>query len=163
MKPSTKKTTPKKPPKKLPKLTLWWKTEQGLNQEQEAFCKLFVESDKEFFGNGVQCYLEVYDIDTTAKNWYKTACSAASRLLNNVKVIARINQLLEEWGLNDANVDKQLSFIITQYGDLGAKLSAIKEYNRLKARVIEKPPVSLSLDLTGKSLKEIEDIRKSLL
>jgi hypothetical protein len=81
---------------KLSKIILGGKTEQNLNQNQEAFCQLFVKSDKEFFGNGVQCYLEVYDIDTKQKSRYKTACSAASRLLNNVKVIARINQLLEE-------------------------------------------------------------------
>lgn len=81
---------------KLSKIILGGKTEQNLNQNQEAFCQLFVKSDKEFFGNGVQCYLDVYDIDTKQKSRYKTACSAASRLLNNVKVIARINQLLEE-------------------------------------------------------------------
>jgi hypothetical protein len=61
------------------------------------------------------------------------------------------------------NVDKQLSFIITQYGDLSTKLSAIKEYNRLKSRIIDRAPVSISLDLSTKTLKEIEEIRQSLL
>lgn len=163
MKSKANKQQNKQEKKKPPKLILWWKTEQWLNKEQEAFCQLFTMSDKELFGNGVQCYLEVYNIDKSEKNRYKTACSAASRLLNNVKVIDRINQLLEEWWLNDVNVDKQLSFIITQYGDLSSKLSAIKEYNRLKARVIEKPPVALTYDLSWKTLKEIEEIRKSLL
>ncbi|WP_026536942.1 hypothetical protein [Arthrobacter sp. 9MFCol3.1] len=83
--------------------------------QQEEFCQLYVS--KEFFGNGVETYLEVYDIDRSKPNWYKTACSAASRLLSNVKVAERISQLLDDAGLNDSHVDKQLLFLITQHAD----------------------------------------------
>jgi hypothetical protein len=119
------------------------KPEEKLNPKQELFCELYATS-KEFFGNGVETYLEVYDVDHSKPNWYKTACAAASRLLSNVKVIDRISELLEEGGLNDAFTDKQLKFLITQYADFTSKLGAIREYNKLKQRIIDK------LDLTSK-------------
>ena len=109
----------------------------GLNPKQEQFAKLYA-SDQEFFGNGVQSYVEVYEPDQSKPNWYKTAAAAASRLLTNVKVCERINQLLEEGGLNDQFVDKQLTFMITQHADFGSKMAAIREYNKLKARITEK-------------------------
>lgn len=111
--------------------------EEKLNPKQEKFCQLYA-TEREFFGNGVESYLEVYDVDRTKPNWYKTACSLASRLLSNAKVIDRINQLLEETGLNDTFVDKQLRFLITQHSDFANKLGAIKEYNKLKQRITEK-------------------------
>lgn len=113
-----------------------------LNPKQEKFCVLYA-SDQEFFGNGVQAYIEAYDPDLNDKNYYKTACAAASRLLTNVKVLNKINQLLEEQGLNDAFIDKQLKFLITQHADFSTKLGAIKEYNKLKSRITDK------MNLTG--------------
>lgn len=108
-----------------------------LNLKQEEFCRLYA-TEKEFFGNGVETYLEVYDVDTSKPNWYKTACACASRLLSNAKVIDRISELLEEEGLNDVFVDKQLKFLLTQHADFKSKLGAIKEYNKLKQRITEK-------------------------
>ena len=108
-----------------------------LNIKQEAFCKLY-SSDLEFFGNGVEAYIHSYKIERDKPNSYKTACAAASRLLSNVKVIDRINELLDQQGLNNAFVDKQLKFLITQHADFGTKLGAIREYNKLKMRITEK-------------------------
>lgn len=119
------------------------KIELETNARQEMFCRLYA-TDKEFFGNGVESYLEVYDIDRSKPNWYKTACVNASRLLGNAKVFNRINELLTEGGLNDAFVDKQLLFLISQQVDLGAKGNAIREYNKLKKRITDK------IDLTSK-------------
>src|SRR3990167_5400235 len=110
---------------------------ESLNPKQERFCELYA-TDKEFFGNGVETYLEVYDIDRSKANWYKTACSAASQLLSNIKVCQRINELLEAGGLNDQFIDKQLGFLISQHSDFTNKLGAIKEYNKLKQRITEK-------------------------
>jgi len=146
----------------------WWKTEQWLNQEQEAFCQLYTSWDKEFFGNWVQSYIEAYWPDTTAANRYKTACSRASQLLSNVKVIARINELLEEEWLNDTNVDKQLLFLISQFEDKNTKLAAIKEYNKLKKRIEDKKDPSLQItidynELKDKTPQELEELRKKLM
>lgn len=111
--------------------------QETLTLRQEKFCQLYA-LDTRFMGNWVSTYLEVYDVDTTKKWWYKTACAAASRLLSNVKVYTRINDLLEEQWLNDQFVDKQLLFVLSQQASLWAKLDAIKEYNKLKQRITDK-------------------------
>jgi hypothetical protein len=46
--------------------------------------------------------------------------------------------LLEETGFNDVAVDKQLATVITQNADFGSKVSAIREYNKLKQRITER-------------------------
>ncbi len=110
---------------------------EKLTLRQEKFCQLYA-LDTRFMGNGVQAYLDVYDIDTTKTGWYKTACACASILLSNSKVYTRINNLLESSGLNDQFVDKQLLFVISQQADIGNKVQAIKEYNKLKQRITDK-------------------------
>lgn len=69
---------------------------------------------------------------------HKHAAESACRLLLYPHVLNRINELLDERGLNDQNVDKQLLFLITQHKDFQSKLGAIKEYNKLKDRINEK-------------------------
>lgn len=115
------------------------KTKDGLNLQQEEFCKLYVSPDRELFGNGAQCYLAVYGAEYLLKYKkpmnYLVALAASSRLLTKVNVMARINGLLEAGGFNDENVDKQHLFLINQHRDLKTKMMAIKEYNALKKRV----------------------------
>lgn len=125
------------------------KTEDGLNQKQEEFCQLYINADRELFGNGVQCYLEVYNRGRKIPISYKSAVVLASKELTKVNVIARINSLLETGGFNEENVDKQHLFLINQHADLKTKLGAIKEFNELKQRIQKK------LDITsdGKALK----------
>ena len=108
--------------------------ENKLNPKQEQFCQLYV-SDKEFFGNGVQTYIEVYEPDKSKPNWYKSACVSASQILSNIKVTKRISELLEKEWLNDWFIEKQLLFLITQFSDFNTKLSAIKHYDNLNARI----------------------------
>lgn len=123
------------------------KTEEGLNLQQELFCQLYVNADREVFGNGAQCYLAIYGPDHLLK--YKkpmnfmVAAALASRLLTKVKVIERINSLLQEGGFNNENVDKQHLFLINQHSDLKTKMAAIREYNELKDRIKKK------LEITG--------------
>ncbi len=108
-----------------------------LTTRQQRFCELYA-TDREFFWNWVQVYLEVYDIDTS-KSWrYKTACVNASRLLSNAKVCKRINELMISWWFTDENVDKQHSFLINQFADLWVKMRAVSEYNKLKNRIVER-------------------------
>ena len=124
--------------KEIPQITRWWKNDYKLKPQQEEFAKLYIDHSIDLFGNGTQCYLEVYDIDRSKPNRYKTARSAASRLLTNVNVINRINALLEEGGLNDQFVDRQLLFLIQQHDDFSSKMAAIKEYNKVKQRITNK-------------------------
>ena len=109
----------------------------NLTLEQEMFCQYFT-SPTEFYGNGVQSYASAYGHDITDSRSYNVAKSSASRLLTNVDVIDRINDLLDLNGLNDQYVDKQLLLLISQSADFNSKLGAIREYNKLKARVTER-------------------------
>ena len=124
------------------------KTAKKLNPKQEFFCELYA-STREFFGNGVQSYIEAYDINTNERGAYNTAKTSAYDLLTKPYILDRINELLELRGLNDSFVDKQLEFLITQNADLSTKVRAINEYNKLKSRITDK------LDLTTKG-KAIE-------
>lgn len=135
------------------------KTKDGLNLQQEEFCKLYMSPDRELFGNGAQCYLAIYGAEYLLKHKkpmsYPVAQAAASRLLSKVMVIDRINGLLEEGGLTDVNVDKQLLFLINQHADLKTKVAAIREYNAVRNRVKNK------LDLTsgGKPIKNVTIVK----
>jgi hypothetical protein len=108
-----------------------------LNQKQEKFCQLYA-SEVEFFGNGTQSYIEAYGIDTSKPGAYNGARASASELLTKPNILKRIDELLEVDGLNDQAVDKELAFVILQKADLGSKVAAIREYNKLKTRVITK-------------------------
>jgi len=107
-----------------------------LNPLQRKFGKLYA-SERELFGNGVQAYAKAYGIDLSTRGAYQSAKTCAWRLLTNVDLLAYINELLEVV-LNEAHVDKQLAFLITQNADFGSKLGAIKEYNALKNRIKNK-------------------------
>jgi len=119
-----------------------------INPKRELFCELFA-SDKEFFGNGTESYIEAFNIDIRKKGAYAGARASASRLLTNANTLKRINELLEVGILNDAFVDKQIAFLITQNAELGTKLGAIKEYNALKQRITKE--LELGGDLTLKT------------
>jgi hypothetical protein len=107
-----------------------------LNDKQIQFCKLFVSKD--FFGSGVESYAEAYGLDLTNQKEYNTAKVNSSKLLTNTNILLYINSELEDAGLNDNFVDKQLLFAITQNADLGSKVKAISEYNKLKQRIVLK-------------------------
>jgi len=106
---------------------------KSLTPRQKLFCKLYASHDREFFGNGTESYKEVYD-----KVGDATARTNASKLLTNANILKEINRHLEVDGFNDSFADKQLKFLMTQNADLRTKLSAIAEYNKLKARITQK-------------------------
>lgn len=116
--------------------------QKKLKPKQEEFCRMYA-THTEFFGNGVQSYIEVYNPDTSKQNWYDTARSVASEMLTNPNILSRINELLD-LTLNDAHVDKQLALVITQNADYRSKVQAIDQYNKVRGRIISK------LDLTSK-------------
>lgn len=113
-----------------------------LNLRQLKFCELYVS--KEFFGNGVDSYMEAYDIDESKPGTYANARVGASRLLTNVKILKYVNDMLDANGFNDEFIDKQLLFTITQNADLGAKVAAIREYNKLKKRIEDKLAITIT-------------------
>jgi hypothetical protein len=141
---ATKRTKQRKGTDKKP-LTAMEK--YGLNMKQELFCQYYA-SPSEYFGNGTQSYIQAYDIDVTQKGAYASARACASLLLTKVNICQRIDALLEELGLNDMFVDKQLSFLISQHGDFSAKLGAIREYNKMRERITDKVEHSFVAPIT---------------
>lgn len=105
----------------------------GLNLKQTLFCQAYVS--EEFYGHGSNAYIAAYGLDETQ---YNTAKINASKLLTNANILTRINELLSADGLNDEFVDKQLLHVITQNAEFSSKVAAIREYNKLKQRIVDK-------------------------
>ncbi len=101
--------------------------------KREKFCQLYA-GDREFFGNGVQSYLEAYNIDMTKKGQYDVARVQAYRLLTNVSILERIDEILDFSGFTNAHADKQLMLVMTQNANLSAKIKGLGEYNKLRGR-----------------------------
>lgn len=121
----------------------------GMTPQQELFCNLY--ASKEFFCSGVQAYMEAYGMDKSKKSSYNAARVNASKLLMKTNILRRIDSLIEDSGLNDSFVDKQLKKMVTQDADFNAKMAAIKEYNKLKSRITQK----LDVTTNGKDLKSL--------
>lgn len=105
--------------------------------KQEVFCILYA-TDSDICGNGTKCYLKAYGLDEKKEGTYQTAMVNASKLLSETKILERINQLLSAQGFNDVFVDNQLMSVIKQHDDRGAKVAAIREYNKLRQRITDK-------------------------
>jgi hypothetical protein len=101
-------------------------------------------SDREFFGNGVQSYIEAYGVIASKPSSYAAARANSSRLLTKANILQRITTLLEDTTLNDQFVDKQLAFLIVQNADMSTKMRAITEYNKLRQRVTDKIDLAVS-------------------
>ena len=108
------------------------------NPRREKFCRLYV-TDRNFFGNGVKCYMEAYENSN-----YNSAKNAAKQLLQNITITNRISELLDV-ELNDITVDKQLAFVILQCVDFSAKVRAIAEYNKIKGRIAKRSGIQPNL------------------
>jgi len=116
-----------------------------LNPRQELFCQLYVY-DKECFGNATKSYAQAYDIDETNP----VARSSASIELSKPYIKQRVRDLLDEF-INDTVVDLELASVIKQNKELSSKVAAIREYNKLKQRVIEKTDITSG----GKTIEQI--------
>ena len=121
---------------------------EELNERQKLFCKHYVSKD--FFANGVESYAEAYNLDLSIPRDYNTAKVNASKLLTNTNISSYVRELLDLSGLNDDFVDKELLFLIIQSADMGAKIKAIAEYNKLRQRITDKSKVETSGEIIVK-------------
>lgn len=128
-----------------------------LTPQQELFCQYYA-TDKEFFGNGVQSYIEAYGIDISKPGAYNSARSSAYENLIRPYILKRIDELLDMGGLNNQFVDKQLQWVILQNADVSSKVAAIREYNKLKQRIVEK--VDVNAQVTQITIKR-EPVKKA--
>ncbi len=116
------------------------------NLKQEMFCVLYA-TDRDYFGNGTRSYAEAFNIDLSIPKDNIRCRVGAFDLLTKPNILDRIKNLLELEGLNDVSVDKELNFLIKQDGELNTKLGAIKEYNKLKQRIVDKSEINQTLTL----------------
>lgn len=141
-----------------------------LTLQQEQFCKYYTQNS-ELFGNGVLSYALAYNHDLSNADktreldekdneikgtsdydkLYNQCAVGASRLLINDKIIAQIVKFLNEQ-MTDEVIDARLSEIIL-HGRDEHSINAIKEYNKLKQRIVEKrditsdgKPISIHFD-----------------
>jgi len=77
-------------------------------------------------------------------------------------VTAYINSLLSDAGLNKEFMDKQLLFVATQHADMGNKLGAIKEFNRITKRVDDAPSGPTIYIVDEVKLQKIRDMKKRI-
>jgi len=150
-----------------------------LNINQEKFCRLYAQNNY-LFGNAVLCYAASYgyDLDSLSTEAiykdevdeltkvsrrikiedspydkaYHVCQSSSYNLLSNTVINDRINELLREV-MTEERVDAEISHVMMQKEDLGAKMRAISEFNKLKGRIVDKKQV----DVTGLNLKELYD------
>jgi len=144
---SNRRVTRTKKAVKESTVTLTDPTKEGLSPQEQSFCEIYV-SPTEFYGNGTQSYIEAFSVELV-KGSNKTKVpkgmkamtieavrQAAYKLLTKTDILTRINELLEEGGLNDQFADKQLKHLITQHADPRVQLAALAEYNKLKSRIV---------------------------
>ena len=146
----------RKAPRKPKQTALSTKSGHKLTPHQEMFCQLYA-SDREFFGNGVQSYIEAYGVDMSKPGAYRTAKAGASENLTKPYILERIEEIFEGHGLNDIFVDKQLEKLILQDADFKSKLGAIQEYNKLKGRIIDKKEVLGDFQLRSLRPKPVKE------
>ena len=134
-----------------------YKAKKKLTKKQELFCR-FYATDRGLFGNGTQAYAKAYNIDLSQKGKKSIAKASASRLLTYDYILDYINKMLDLEGLNDESVDKELHFLIKQCSNLNVKLGAIKEYNSLRKRIIEREEINVKSEVNLTSvLNEIKN------
>lgn len=120
-----------------------------LTPNQKKFCNLYGDPKSKFFGNATLAYLNSYP-----KSSKSSARRSASELLTNPDILAEIDSWLDKDWLTDEYVDGQLCFLIRQSADLTAKLGAIKEYNRVKRKLVNKVDVLSPIVYLPKQLPE---------
>lgn len=134
-----------------------------LTPQQELFCRYYAQNT-ELFGNATLSYAEAYDYkldersreqpilarntkgeptefgDSEYKIIYDQCSSHGSRLIRNGKIQERVRVLLNEF-MRDDVIDAQLLKVIVEGKDQD-KVAAIKEYNKLKQRIIDKQDIT---------------------
>lgn len=147
-----------------------------LNFRQELFCQYYVKN-AEFRGNATHSYAAAYNYNLEACSHddavyeqvlndkgdvvenklvrnctfkrVETMCSTSGhRLLRNARIQDRLIELGNAM-LRDDVIDNELSKLIMQNEDKGAKNTAIREYNKMKGRIIDKKMLT---DAEGKAL-----------
>jgi len=124
-----------------------------LTFKQELFCKIFA-TDLQYRGNATQSYIKAYNIDTTIPGKYSVANSGGIENMAKPVIKERIRELLEASGFNAVRIDARLLELIEQKEDKSSSVNAIKEFNKVHGRIIDR------LDVTLNTAEKLKDAKK---
>ena len=157
----------KKPKSRKPKAKTTPGSTTLKNPKWELFAHLYAgHYTREIFGNGTQCYSLAYGyrdkindnlkkieelqhkkpagytvkvdaLKSNNRSMENISNVEAIRLLRKPMILERVNYLMDQLITNEY-MDRELTFVAMQRGDLHAKVSAIREYNKVKDRTSEK-------------------------
>ncbi len=129
-----------------------------LNINHKRFCQLYTQNST-LFGNATQCYAIAYGYDLDSldseaiysepdeegktekledspyEKAYNVCKVEGHRLLTYPNINEYINKLLNEMMTNET-ADAELAWVMKQRVDLAPKLGALREFNKLKNRVL---------------------------
>lgn len=125
-----------------------------LTSSQEAFARAYAAFGKDTFCNGYLSLIRTREF----KGSKNSAYSYASQLKSHHAVQARIQELLEERGLLEEDVDAEHLKVIKQDKDLSNKMKGIVEYNRLKNR-LSQPKIPITVQIVDFSAILRESVR----
>lgn len=123
--------------------------ELELSPQEVKFCEIFW-TDNACMGNGTRSYAKAYEIsleqlegesEQETKRRYSDTSSYCSRLLNQSRIKQYLTLLIQN-SFNNQAVDDELAKLIRQNAKLEPKLGAIREFNRLKQRILDKIDLS---------------------
>lgn len=124
------------------------KEKWALTLKQEEFCQRYSGHKWNTFGNATRSYIEVYGVNQM------TGETVWPRMLGNVRVLERINELLDEMNKDDV-MDRQIVKVALQDSELWSKVSALRLYNEIKWRIKNKLEVWAD--------QELRDIWKNII
>ena len=156
------------------------KKERGLTLKQERFCRNYTQNSH-LFGNGTLSYAEAYGYDienasrvrerdekgneipnSSEREKIENVCAVnGNRLLCLSKIDDYIRGLLNAM-LTDEVVDAQLMKVLLRGKDAD-QIAAIREYNKLKQRIINRSEISGVNGgplMIGAVLDKLEEIEK---
>lgn len=118
-----------------------------LKPAEELFCQLYARSG-DTFNNATRSYAIAYDgepleeyseclKDKEKLSKYTYTKTKAAQLVSKMYIRERISNILRE-DLCDEKIDEELSWVAKQRKDLGSKMRAINEHNKLQGRIEEK-------------------------
>jgi hypothetical protein len=167
----------KKSPKKKKVETKKSPLPDELNPQRMRFCKLYTQNSN-LFGNATLCYAEAFGFDLESLSQeavygepdefgkrekledseytkaYNTCSVNGSGLLRITKIDEYIKVLLNEMMTNE-NADAELAWVMKQRQDLGPKIQALREFNKLKNRILNE--VVVTTNIIDPSEKEKRD------
>lgn len=134
---------------------------EKLTPKEELFCRYYALG-ADTFGNATLSYVYAYGMQDkiprkdysgkfeTGSKEYRVCKTEGNRILTKPDIDAHITNLLNEFN-HDKVADGELIYVLKQRKDLASKITAVREYNRLKKRGAkeEDGPTKIEIQIKG--------------